>query len=51
MSENDLMGKFSNLAVEIEPLLFPIFFLATGAPVPVTTNSSSLEAEKVITKS
>ena len=51
MSENELMGKFSNFAVEIEPILLPIFFLATGAPVPVTTNSSSLDAEKAIVKS
>ena len=47
-SEKELMGNCSRLAAEIDPILLPNCFLATGAPVPVTTISSSSDAEKVI---
>ena len=50
-SENELIGNFSKLAVVIDPILLPNCFLATGAPVPVTTISSSSEAENDICKS
>ena len=51
ISENELIGSCSRLAADIEPILLPSCFFATGAPVPVTTISSNSEAEKVSCKS